>query len=600
MRIEDYAIIGDTQTIALIGRDGSLDWLCCPRFDSNACFAALLGGPEHGRWLIAPRGEVRASRRRYRHDTLVLEHELDTADGTVRLIDFMPIRSGPPQLVRIVEGVHGRVPMHTELIVRYDYGNIVPWVRKVSGVWHAVAGPDALALATPVPLVGKGFTSVGELVVEPGDRVPFTLTWHSSYEPAPQARDPESALTNTERWWHTWTSQAKISGPYRDEIMRSSIVCKALTYGPSGGIVAAATTSLPERIGGVRNWDYRYCWLRDATFMLQAMLHSGRHEEARAWRDWLFRAVAGEPEKLQIMYSVTGSRWIDERELPWLPGYEHSCPVRIGNAAVDQLQLDVYGEVIDMLYQARVSKLGATKDTWALECKILDWLESKWNQPDEGIWEVRSGREHFTYSKIMVWAAFDRACKTIQRFGGQGPIDKWCAIKDEIHDEVCRLGFDPLRNTFTRSYGTKIVDASLLLIPIVGFLPPTDSRVVGTVEAIQRDLCQDGLVLRYPTSAPNVDGLPRGEGAFFACSFWLVDTLVLLGRRDEAKALFERLLSLSNDVGLLSEEYDMKERRMVGNFPQAFSHVALINSARNLSQETGPVHQRAEHPGKSG
>ncbi len=596
MHIEDYAIVGDTQTLALIGRNGSVDWLCFPRFDSAACFAALLGNPDHGRWSIAPEGEIRATRRRYRDHTLVLEHEIDTADGTVRLIDFMPIRTERPDLVRIVEGVRGRVPMHVELVVRYDYGAIVPWVRQVSGRLHAVAGPDALALATPVTLTGKGLTTVADFVVEAGDRVPFSLTWHSSYEPLPPSPDPEAALAGTERWWRAWAARTNPQGPYHDAVMRSLLTLKALTYAPSGGLVAAGTTSLPEDLGGVRNWDYRYCWLRDATFTLQAMLHAGYREEAKAWRDWLFRAVAGEPGKMQIMYSVKGRRRLDERVLDWLPGYEGSRPVRIGNAAVDQLQLDVYGEVIDMLYQSRAAQLGATKDTWSLETKCLEWIESNWNQADEGMWEVRGGRQHFTYSKVMVWAAFDRAVKTIERFGARGPLDHWRQIRDEIHSKVCELAFDPARNSFTQAYGSKILDASLLLMPIVGFLPPTDPRMVGTVEAIQRELVKDGLVLRYPTTeGTNLDGLPGEEGAFFACSFWLVDALVLLDRRDEARALFERLLALRNDVGLLSEEYDVRSKRLVGNFPQAFSHVALINSARNLCETCGPVHLRADH-----
>jgi GH15 family glucan-1,4-alpha-glucosidase len=596
VRIEDYAIVGDTQTIALIGRDGSVDWLCLPRFDSGACFASLLGEPDHGRWLITPQGKITASRRQYRGDTLILEQELDTEDGTVRLIDFMPIRAERPDMVRIVEGVSGRVPMKMELIVRYDYGCVMPWVRKVGGRFHAVAGPDALALATPVPLTGKGFTTVAEFVIEPGDRVPFSLTWHSSYEPLPAPPDPEAALTNTERWWKAWSSRIHARGPYREAIIRSLLTLKALTYAPSGGIVAAGTTSLPEILGGVRNWDYRYCWLRDATFTLQAMLHSGFRDEAKEWRDWLFRAVAGDPAKLQIMYAVNGSRRIDERELEWLPGYEGSKPVRIGNAAVNQLQLDVYGEVIDMLFQARTAQLGAMKDTWSLESKCLEWLEKAWDQPDEGMWEVRGGRQQFTYSKVMVWAAFDRAVKTVERFGAHGPLDRWRQIRDKVHADVCRFSYDADRNAFTQAYGSKKLDASLLLMPVVGFLPPDDPRLVGTIEAIQRELVVDGLVFRYRTDDhANIDGMPGREGAFFACSFWLCDALVLIGRQDEARGMFDRLLALRNDVGLLSEEYDPRSKRMVGNFPQAFSHVAMINSARNLCEPHGPARQRANH-----
>jgi GH15 family glucan-1,4-alpha-glucosidase len=595
MRLEDYAIIGDTQTIALVGRTGSIDWLCFPRFDSGACFSALLGGPEHGRWSIAPRGEIRRVERRYRDTTLILETTLSTDEGTARIIDFMPIRDHTPDLVRIVEGVHGRVPMELELVIRYDYGSIVPWVRREEGRLHAVAGPDALVLASPVPTRGRGETTVAEFTVEPGDRVAFTLSWHPSWEAMPRSPDPEAVLRETHEWWQTWAERAQVRGPYREPVMRSLLTLKALTYWPSGGIVAAGTTSLPEDLGGVRNWDYRYCWLRDATFTLQALLHAGYSDEARAWREWLVRAVAGEPAKLQVLYGITGERRIDERELTWLPGYEGARPVRVGNAAVTQRQLDVYGELMDALLVARCSGLDADDDAWSVQRACLDWLEGNWTDPDEGMWEVRGELRQFTFSKAMVWAAFDCAVRTVERFALAGPVDRWRALRDRIHAEVCARGFDRHRNTFTQAYGSRELDASLLLLPIVGFLPGDDPRIVGTIDAIARDLMVDGFVRRYLTGpGGNSDGLPGSEGAFLACSFWLVDALVLAGRRDEATALFERLLAVRNDVGLLSEEYDPRHGRLVGNFPQAFSHVALINSARNLVVERGPAQQRAK------
>ena len=598
MRIEDYAIVGDTQTIAVIGCDGSVDWLCFPRFDSGACFSALLGKPEHGRWKIAPCGDVRAVRRRYRGATMVLETELDTDDGTVRLIDFMPIRGRAPDLVRIVEGVRGNVEVDVELVMRFDYGSVVPWVRRVDGRLHAVAGPDALVVATPVELRGQGLTTVGRFTVAPGQRVPFTITWHPSHEPIAESPEPEVALRETQTWWEEWGGRCKVGGPYRDMMERSLLVLKALTYAPTGGIVAAGTTSLPEDIGGVRNWDYRYCWVRDATFTLQAMLHTGYTDEARAWRDWLLRAVAGEPAKLQIMYGVAGERRIDEWELDWLPGYEHSRPVRVGNAAVGQRQLDVYGELMDVLHQARCAGLPEEEEAWSVQRACLEWLESHWQEPDEGMWEVRSDRQSFTFSKVMVWAAFDRAVRSVEKFGGKGPIDRWRALRDEVHADVCAHAFDRGKNAFVQAYGSQLLDASALLIPIVGFLPPNDPRVLGTIAAVQRELVVDGFVQRYPTAAHgNVDGLPGGEGAFLACSFWLVDALALAGREGEARKLFERLVSVANPVGLLSEEYDTQRRRLVGNFPQAFSHIALVNSARNLTAERGPAHERSSKNG---
>jgi GH15 family glucan-1,4-alpha-glucosidase len=597
MRLEDYAIIGDSQTIALVGRTGSIDWLCLPRFDSGACFSALLGGPEHGRWSLAPRGEIRRAERRYRDATLVLETTLTTDEGTVRIIDFMPIRDRTPDLVRIVEGVRGRVAMELELVVRYDYGSIVPWVRREEGRLHAVAGPDALVLASPVPTRGRGESTIAEFTVEPGDRVAFTLTWHPSWEAMPPSPDPEAALRETHAWWQDWAgrAQANVRGPYRDAVVRSLLTLKALIYGPSGGIVAAGTTSLPEDLGGVRNWDYRYCWLRDATFTLQALLHAGYSDEARAWREWLVRTVAGEPAKLQVLYGITGERRIDERELPWLPGYEASRPVRVGNAAVAQRQLDVYGELMDALFVARCSGLHADDDARSVQRACMDWLEGNWNAPDEGMWEVRGDLRQFTFSKAMVWAAFNSAVCTVQKFELDGPVERWRALRDAVHAEVCARGYDRHRNTFTQAYGSRELDASLLLLPIVGFLPGDDPRIVGTIDAIARDLVVDGFVRRYLTGpGDNRDGLPGSEGAFLACSFWLVDALVLAGRRDEATALFERLLAVRNDVGLLSEEYDARRCRLVGNFPQAFSHVALINSARNLAVERGPAQQRAK------
>jgi GH15 family glucan-1,4-alpha-glucosidase len=595
VRLEDYAIVGDTQTLALIGSDGSVDWLCLPRFDSGACFAALLGGPEHGRWKLAPRGEIRAVRRRYRGDTMVLETELDTDGGTVRLIDFMTIRERTPDLVRIVEGVRGRVDMELELRIRFDYGSVVPWVRMIDGRLHAIAGIDALVLATPVQLVGENLHTIARFSVSAGERVPFALTWHRSHRESPPSPDPDAALEETVRWWSAWASRGRCAGPYRDAVMRSLLVLKALTYAPTGGIVAAGTTSLPEQLGGARNWDYRYCWLRDATFTLQAMLHAGYADEARAWRDWLLRAVAGEPAKLQTLYGVAGERRIEERELDWLPGYEGAKPVRVGNAAVGQRQLDIYGELVDALYLARCAGLPDELDAWSVQRTCLDWLATSWQEPDEGMWEVRGGPRHFTSSKVMVWVAFDRAIKSIERFGEDGPLARWRAIRSEVHADVCRRGFDRDRNTFVQAYDSVELDASCLLIPLVGFLPPNDPRVLGTIDAVHRELIVDGFVRRYRAeAAAHVDGLPGGEGAFLACSFWLVDALAITGRRDEARALFERLLGVRNCVGLLAEEYDTERQCLVGNFPQAFSHIAIINSARNLLDERGPAMQRAD------
>ncbi|HVD13873.1 MAG TPA: glycoside hydrolase family 15 protein [Actinomycetota bacterium] len=583
--IEDYAIIGDTHTAALVSREGSIDWLCLPRFDSPACFTALLGDHRHGRWLISPVGEVLDLQRRYRGDTLVLETEFRTAEGTVRLVDCMPPRQEDPDVARVVEGVHGRVRMRMELVIRFDYGSIVPWVRHRDNAIQAIAGPDSVWLRTPVPIRGRNLTTVAEFDVAEGERVPFMLTWHLSHRPAPRAIDPVRAVRDTERWWRQWVGQLDYDGGWREAVTRSLLTLKALTYGPTGGVVAAPTTSLPEALGGVRNWDYRYCWLRDATFTLDALMQAGMQAEAEAWREWLLRAVAGSPEQTQILYGVAGERRMDERELEWLPGYEGSTPVRTGNAAVRQFQLDVYGEVMDALHLARQTGIPSDEPSWDLQRALMDFLESNWREPDEGIWEVRGPRRHFTHSKVMAWAAVDRAVKAVEFYGQDGPLDRWRALRDTIHSEVLERGFDPELGTFVQFYGAKQTDASLLMIPLVGFLPASDRRMRGTVATIERELCPDGLVLRYaPDGSESVDGLPAGEGTFLACSFWLADNLALLGRHDEARELFERLLDLRNDVGLLAEEYDSKTGRLLGNFPQAFSHVALVNTARQLSR----------------
>ncbi|GAA4085430.1 glycoside hydrolase family 15 protein [Nonomuraea soli] len=584
MRIEDYALIGDMQSAALVGRDGSIDWLCLPRFDSPSSFGALLGGEHNGHWWVGPSGRPMATRRRYRPDTLILESEWDTPTGTVRVIDFMPPRDRNPDVVRIVEGVSGTVEVCTELRVRFDYGRIVPWVRRSEGHLQAVGGPDSVWLHSAVPLIGGDYAHQATFTVSAGERVPFVFTWHPSHEPMPTMIDPETHLAETEAMWAEWVAQCTYKGPWRDAVVRSLITLKALTYEPTGGIVAAPTTSLPEDLGGVRNWDYRYCWLRDATMTLEALIDSGYSGEAESWRDWLLRAIAGRPQDLQIMYGVAGERRLPEATLDWLAGYEQSRPVRIGNAAVDQLQLDVYGEVMNCLYLARTSGLPASDRAWAIQQQLLSYVEEHWDEPDEGLWEVRGPRRHFTHSKVMCWVAMDRAIRQVENFDRTGPVERWRAVRDEIHAEILRQAYDPARNTFTQSYGSTELDAALLLIPLTGFLPPDDPRVIGTVEAIQRELMADGFVLRYPVAEDNsVDGLPGGEGAFLACSFWLVEVLSMMGRREEATELFERLLSLRNDVGLLAEEYDPRYARLVGNFPQAFSHVPLVHAAKALS-----------------
>ncbi len=592
-RIEDYALIGDLHTGALVATDGSIDWLCLPRFDSPACFASLLDTPEAGHWSIAPEQGGTCTGRRYVEDTLVLETEWVTPEGTVRVIDLMPPRGHGVDVVRIVEGVSGAVRMRSTLRLRFDYGRVVPWVRHQPGLMIAVAGPDAVRLHTPAPTRGKDWATISELTVRAGDRVPFVLTWHPSHEHAPATVDPEAALAATIELWSGWArSGTPVIGPYRESITRSLLTLKALTYQPTGGIVAALTTSLPEQIGGPRNWDYRYCWLRDASFTLQAMISAGYLAEARAWREWLLRAVAGNPAELQIMYAVDGRRRLPEAELGWLAGYEGSRPVRTGNAASEQLQLDVWGETLDGLSLAREHGIGARDDAWDVQTALMEHLEGAWEQPDNGLWEVRGARRHFTHSKVMAWVAADRMSRAVRSHPTlHGPAERWEAMRETIHADVLAHGFDEGRGSFVQSYGGTALDASLLLIPRVGFLPASDPRVRGTLAAIQRELTVDGLVRRYQT-AESDDGLPGGEGLFLACSFWLVDALHLDGRRSEASRLFERLLALRNDVGLLSEEWDPVAGRQLGNTPQAFSHLALVTSGLQL--HAGRAHRSDE------
>ena len=587
MRIEDYGLIGDLQTAALVGLNGSIDWLCFPRFDSGACFSALLGDEWDGRWLLAPDCEILHVERRYRERTLVHELDFHTEAGIVRVIDFMPPRGERPDLVRIVEGVEGSVPMRMELVIRFEYGSIVPWVRRIEDEMRvAIAGPDALALRTPVPVRGENLRTVAEFTVEAGQRDPFALTWYPSHQKTPPAIDPEQSLDETCTFWQEWLGNRRYGGRWEEAVTRSLIVLKALTYKPTGGIVAAPTTSLPEQIGGVRNWDYRYCWLRDATFALDALLENGFDDEAQAWRSWLLRAVAGDPDDLQIMYGHAGERQLPERELPWLTGYEGSKPVRVGNGASTQFQLDVYGEVMDVLHQARRREIESDDESWALQRLLLANLERRWHEPDEGIWEVRGPRRHFTHSKVMAWVAFDRGVKAVEEFGRDGAADRWRACRDAIKAEVLEQGYHEELQSFVQHYGSDRVDASLLTIPLFGFLPSDDPRVRGTLEAVRRELLVDGFVQRYrhDEEVEDIDGLPPGEGAFFLCSFWFVDNLVLLGELDEASEMFDRLLALRNDLGLLSEEYDPGAKRLVGNFPQAFSHIGLINTALLLEK----------------
>jgi GH15 family glucan-1,4-alpha-glucosidase len=591
-RIEDYALIGDEQTAALVGRDGSIDWLCLPRFDSGACFARLLGDEENGHWRIAPEGaEGRpCTRRSYRPDTLVLDTEWDTPEGSVRVTDLMPQRDRAPDLVRIVEGLSGRVTVRSTLRLRFDYGSIVPWMRRSDGHRVAVAGPDSVWLRSepPVRTWGERLRTHAQFAVGPGEKVAFVLTWHPSHDPRPPLIDPYQALEHSVADWRAWAARCRYTGPHRDAVVRSLITLKALTYAPTGGIVAAPTTSLPEEPGGVRNWDYRYCWLRDSTLTLGALLSAGYQDEAEAWRDWLLRAVAGNPADLQIMYGLAGERRLPEYELPWLSGFAGSAPVRIGNDAVQQLQLDVYGEVLDSLYLARRSGLPSKPHMWAMQRALLDFLQRSWRRPDEGLWEVRGGRRHFVHSKVMVWVAADRAVRTLEADPSlRGDPQGWRALREEVHREVCEKGYDPERNTFTQSYGSRELDAALLLIPRVGFLPPDDPRVTGTVDAVRAELGEGGgLLRRYSSDTSSVDGLPGGEGAFLVCSFWLADALHLTGRTEEARELFDRLVGLANDVGLLAEEYrvdgDPAAGRQLGNFPQAFSHIGLVNTALAL------------------
>ena len=592
LRIEDYALIGDCQTAALVARDGSIDWLCLPRFDSGTCFAALLGTPEHGRWLIAPVGGVRKVNRHYRPGTLVLETVFETEDGEVAVIDFMPPRSQVPELIRVVEGRRGRVPMHLELVIRFDYGSIIPWVRHLDRGLSAIAGPDRIRLRTGVELHGIDYRTVAEFAVAEGQREIFELAWQPAHLPEPREFAVLRALEETEQWWRDWSARCPDEGEWTEAVARSLITLKALTYAPTGGLVAAATTSLPEQLGGIRNWDYRYCWLRDATFTLMALLHAGYVEEARAWREWLLRAVAGEPSKIQIMYGLAGERRLTEMELPWLPGYEGSGPVRLGNAASQQFQLDVYGEILDAMYQGFRHGLKPTEDSRRVALGLLDFLETNWDQPDEGIWEVRGKRRHFTHSRMMAWVAFDRAVRVVEWLGVEAPLQRWRSLRDEIHAQVCREGYDAEVGAFVQFYGSRRLDASLLMMPLVGFLPPHDVRVRGTIEAIQRDLVTDGFVHRYAPD-PEVDGLPAGEGVFLLCTFWLADCLALMDRHADARRTFERLLSVRNDVGLLSEMYDPARGRLLGNFPQAFSHIGLVNTALSLRRGlSGPSSQR--------
>jgi GH15 family glucan-1,4-alpha-glucosidase len=583
-RIESYALIGDCRTAALVSVEGSVDWLCWPRFDSGACFAALLGTPEHGRWRIAPVDAVRRVRRGYRDDTMILETELETDEGVVVLTDFMPPADETSDLVRIVRCVRGRVRMCMELALRFDYGSVVPWVSRLDdGRLRAVAGPDMVTLATDVELHGKDLTSVGEFVVAEGETRTFVLSWGPSHLLPPDSTDPWRALERTDGFWREWASRCTYRGAWRTAVMRSLLTLKALTYAPTGGIVAAPTTSLPEAIGGTRNWDYRYCWLRDATLTLLALMDAGYVDEAAAWRDWLLRAAAGSPEQVQIMYGLSGERMLREWELPWLPGYESSRPVRVGNAAHAQQQLDVYGEVMDALYQARLAGLPASREGWALQVALTNHVARVWREPDSGIWEVRGPPQHFTHSRVMAWVALDRGVRSIEEFGLEGPLEEWRTARQEIHADVCARGYDERQGAFVQAYGSDLLDASLLMLPLVGFLPADDPRVRGTIACIEQRLVEDGLVLRYD-SAETRDGLPPGEGAFLACSFWLADGYVMQGRHADATALFERLLALCNEVGLLAEEYDAARGRLCGNFPQAFSHVALLSTAFNLAR----------------
>jgi GH15 family glucan-1,4-alpha-glucosidase len=584
-KIEDYAFLSDTQTGALVSRDGCIDWLCFPRFDSPACFASLLGDANNGHWRFWPNEKITRTQRRYRGDTLILETEIETASGAVRLIDFMPPRGENPDFIRIIEGLRGDVDMQMELIIRFDYGQVLPWVRKKHGGLEAIAGPDGLILHTPIETRGENMTTVAKFTVKEGKRVPFVLTWFASHAPPPKPVHAEHALRDTEKYWNDWGRRCDHSGPYREAVVRSLTVLKGLTYAPTGGIVAAPTTSLPEEIGGVRNWDYRYCWLRDATFTLIALSQGGYHDEAKSWREWLLRAIAGSPSQMQILYGVRGERRINEFEIPWLKGYENSRPVRIGNAASTQFQLDVYGEILGAIYEAARAGLKISEEDWRLQIGLLNFLETKWVEPDEGIWEVRGPRRHFTHSKVMAWFAFDRGVRMVEEFGfgADGHVERWKQSRDQIHREVCELGYNKEKKAFTQFYGSDAMDASVLMAPLIGFLPPEDPRIRSTIEAVERDLLEDGFILRYRPQEENVDGLPGKDGAFLPCSFWFASCLHWIGEKEKACAWFDRLLELRNDLGLLAEEYDPRAKRQLGNFPQAFSHIAIITTAYRLS-----------------
>lgn len=593
-RIEDYALIGNMRGAGLVGRDGSIDWLCVPRFDSPASFAALLGDADNGRWLVAPDSDDAQVSRRYIEGTLILETIFTTGAGRVKVTDFMPLMEGDDsRVVRIVEGLRGKMRMRMDLRFRFDYGSIVPWINRSKGDLHVIAGPDAMVLHTPVDTEGEGMSTVSNFTVRAGQTIPLVLSWYPSHLSAPRRRSAATMLQTTQRHWRSWSNRCTATGDWADDIKRSAIVLKALTNTHTGGIVAAPTTSLPERIGGVRNWDYRYCWLRDATFTFLALIMSGFREEAEAWQSWLARAVAGEPSRLQIMYGMAGERRLEEYELPWLKGFAGSAPVRIGNAAFAQQQLDVFGEVLDAFHTGRVQKLKLNEQAWPITLELLQFLEKHWRDPDSGIWEQRGEPKKHTHSRVMAWVAYDRAIKAVEKFGLKGPARRWRHQRAAIRRDILRHGYDAERNTFIQHYGSKALDAATLLIPLVGFLPPTDRRVIGTAEAIQRELMADGFVLRYATEAGH-DGLPPGEGAFLMCSFWLADNLALFGRFGEARALYERLLDARNDVGLLAEEYDPVGKRQLGNFPQAFSHVGIINTAHNLTKTAGPAHHRAK------
>jgi GH15 family glucan-1,4-alpha-glucosidase len=595
--IEDYALIGDCETAALVARDGSIDWLCWPNFDSEACFAALLGEPKHGRWLIAPAGEITACSRRYRGDSLILETRLETRDGAVTLIDFMPPRGKASDIVRMVRGERGRVTLRMELVIRFGFGIDMPWVQRTEdGALLAICGPDMTVLRTGIKTRGENMTTVAEFEVAAGEIIPFVLTYGPSHLPVPEAIDPERALQDTEQYWSEWSGRCTYQGVSRDLVMRSLITLKALTFAPSGGIVAAPTTSLPEKLGGSRNWDYRFCWLRDATFTLLALMNSGYTEEASCWHDWLRRAVAGSPADMQIMYGIMGQRRLLEWEVPWLPGYEGALPVRIGNAAHAQLQLDVYGELIDAFHQSRMANLKLDDWSWDLERQVLDHLAEVWDQPDHGIWERRGDGQHYVSSKVLTWVGFDRGIKSAEKFGFEAPLEKWRALRDTIHRDVCERGFDPAQNAFVQSYGSTVLDASILLLPSVGFLPATDPRVLGTLAAIEKYMMRDGFVLRHDRREVTDEKQPI-EGAFLACSLWLADAYVLAGEIDKAQVLFDRVVGIANDLGLLAEEYDSIAKRQAGNFPQALTHIALINTAHNLNDARSaqkPVMQRAK------